>query len=83
MDDPKLDIQLCYTFFYQQQQFEDLILDGIYGIEMDLNLDAKGDILFTVDSPASNPADMWTVDGVKVYFDTNDDVGGPQTMVSD
>ena len=62
---------------------ENLVLDGVYAIEIDLDLDARGDILITTNAPGTYPADEWTSEGVQVWQDANDDVGGPQAMLVD
>lgn len=51
-----------------------------YAVELDLNLDARGDWLITASSPASTE---WTTDGVRAYFDTNRNVGGKTPMIAD
>jgi len=58
-------------------------LDGIYALEIDLNLDARGDILILAASPGIYPVDEWQSDGVQVWLDKNDDVGGPQAVLVD
>ncbi len=63
--------------------YDDIVLDGIYAIEIDLDLDAKGDILISVESPSSFSPDTWVVDGVRVWLDKNNDVGGPTAMQAD
>ena len=55
-------------------------LSGTYGVEFDLNLDGKGDWLVLADQPASQE---WTTDGVRVYYDTNRDVGGLMPTLTD
>jgi len=60
-----------------------LVLDGVYALEIDLNLDARGDILILAASPGSYPADEWHSNGVQVWADNNDDVGGPQAVLVD
>ncbi len=59
------------------------VLDGIYALELDLNLDARGDILITAAVPSNNTPEVWSEKGVQVWFDKNDDVGGPQAMQID
>lgn len=55
-------------------------LAGKYGIEMDLDLDGRGDFLILASQPAST---SWTTDGVQVWQDANHDVGGNIAVVSD
>jgi hypothetical protein len=51
-----------------------------YGVEIDLDKDGRGDWLVYGQVP--NGTD-WTVAGVKVYNDTNNDVGGPTPIQGD
>ncbi len=55
-------------------------LSGKYGVEMDLNLDGRGDFLIVASQPVSTD---WTTDGVQVWQDANHDVGGNAAVVSD
>jgi hypothetical protein len=48
-------------------------LDGSYGLELDLNMDGRGDILVVANNPAQGD---WSTDGVQVFLDANHDVGG-------
>lgn len=62
---------------------DNLVLDGVYALEIDLNLDARGDILVLAAAPGRFPAGEWHSNGVQVWFDSNDDVGGPQAVLAD
>lgn len=53
---------------------------GRYAVEFDLNLDGGGDWLVLASVPASTE---WTTDGVEVWFDANDDVGGSRPVTTD
>lgn len=55
-------------------------LKGKYGVEIDLDLDGRGDWLVLASDPASTD---WTTDGVEAWFDTNDDVGGSKPYTTD
>ena len=55
-------------------------LSGTYGVEFDLNLDGKGDWLVLAAQPSS---EEWTTNGVRVYRDTNNDVGGVMPTLTD
>jgi len=55
-------------------------LSGTYGFEFDLDHDGNGEWLVLVDNPSSED---WTTDGVRVYNDRNDDVGGKLAMFTD
>jgi hypothetical protein len=54
-------------------------LDGQYGVEIDLNLDGRGDVLVTAEKPGTD----WSTDRVKAYKDTNMDVGNKIPLKSD
>jgi hypothetical protein len=54
-------------------------LGGSYGAEFDLDLDGRGDILVFVKSPASS----WSVEGVEVWQDKNNDVGHIVPKITD
>ena len=62
---------------------ENLVLDGVYALEIDLDLDARGDILITANAPGLFQPDEWHAYGVQVWLDANDDVGGPQAVLVD
>ena len=47
-------------------------MSGDYGVELDLNLDGRGDVLLM----AAKPGAAWSTDGVRVWTDSNHDVGG-------
>ncbi|UCF61538.1 MAG: hypothetical protein JSV37_02330 [Anaerolineaceae bacterium] len=51
-----------------------------YGVEIDLDLDGRGDWLIMAASP---PSSEWTTEGVRAMRDTNDDVGGPTPLRPD
>ena len=69
--------------FIFSEGYQDVVLDGVYAIELDLNLDARGDVLLLAQAPANNPAGEWSVTGVQVWQDANDDVGGLEAMSAD
>jgi hypothetical protein len=48
-------------------------LDGSYALELDLNMDGRGDLLVVANNPAQGD---WSTDGVQVFVDANHDVGG-------
>jgi hypothetical protein len=55
-------------------------LPGVYGVEMDVNKDGRGDYLVVVTAPTST---SWSSDGVKVFADPNHDVGSIHPIQSD
>lgn len=54
-------------------------LPGDYGVELDLNVDGRGDVLVM----AAKPGAAWSTDGVGVWKDNNHDVGGAHPIQSD
>ncbi len=55
-------------------------LSGIYGVEFDLNVDGKTEVLVLVQGPLGTD---WTTDGVTVYADANGDIGGTSSRPDD
>ena len=51
-----------------------------YAVEVDLNLDGRGDLLVMVNNPSSTD---WSTDGVQVFKDANGDVGGHDVLKAD
>jgi len=49
----------------------------IYGIEVDSDLDGRGDVLILADAPTSSE---WTTDGVRIWEDVNANVGDRDPM---
>ncbi len=54
--------------------------DAYYAVELDLNIDGRGDWLIIAASPLTTE---WTTDGVRAYMDTNKDVGGETPFLAD
>ena len=54
-------------------------LNGVYGIEFDRDLDGRGDLIVW----AENIQEAWSIEGVSVYIDVNQDVGGDQPLIPD
>ena len=54
--------------------------NATYGIELDLDLDGRGDWYIAGMCP---PTSDWTTDGVRVFHDANGDVGGETPMSYD
>lgn len=72
-------------FIYTSILFMDdptLLPDGRLGIgvELDLDRDGRGDTLIWTKLPVKSE---WSVEGVRVMNDGNEDVGGPTPMLSD
>ena len=55
-------------------------VQAMYAIEIDTDRDGRGDWLIGALLPAST---AWTTDGVRVWRDSNNDVGGKTPMLSD
>lgn len=55
------------------------VLPGAYGAEFDLNSDGRGEVLVF----AKGPTSQWSVEGVQVWQDGNDDVGGDLPVNAD
>ena len=53
---------------------------ALYAVELDLDRDDRGDILILGPQP---PGEEWTVDGVTVLEDSNEDVGGEQPLLTE
>jgi len=51
-----------------------------YGVEIDVDLDGRGDWMIVAAAPPEND---WTTDGVRAYQDTNNDVGATTPVRSD
>jgi hypothetical protein len=47
------------------------VLSGNYGLELDMDIDGRGDLLVFAAAPGS----QWSTDGVRVWTDENNDVG--------
>ena len=53
---------------------------GSYAVELDLDLDGRGDFLVVAHTPVST---TWSTDAVQVFTDANDDVGGVTPLAAD
>lgn len=56
------------------------MLSATYGVEFDTDKDGRGDVLLFA---KGNGSAEWTIDGVAVYADSNNDVGGSRPVVPD
>ena len=54
-------------------------MNGNYGVELDLDLDGRGDWLIL----ASQPKATWSTEGVRVWTDSNNDIGNDYPVYSD
>jgi hypothetical protein len=71
-------IWLYATIFIQEAPPEGV--RATYGIELDLDLDGRGDWLIMGLYP---PSSEWTTDGVRAFRDANEDVGGETPLRND
>ena len=69
------------TIFDQNQTSDDL--EGTYAIEIDIDIDGRGDVLALVHAPGEEAAQDWTVLGTQFWGDSNNDVGDQQPRVPD
>jgi hypothetical protein len=53
---------------------------AVYGVEVDLDIDGRGDYLIVGAAPASTD---WTTNGVRILRDTNNDVGAAHPIAAD
>ncbi len=53
---------------------------AVYGVEVDIDVDGRGDYLIVGTAPASSD---WTTNGVRILRDTNNDVGSTHPMIAD
>jgi len=59
-------------------------LDGMFGLEMDLDLDGRGDVLITAEILESNEnISEWSSSGVQAWKDSDNDVGNEMPMKPD
>ena len=62
------------------EQGPDADSEALYGVELDLDVDGRGDWLILAAAPASGD---WTVEGVQACRDANEDIGASTPMRSD
>ncbi len=75
-----MDDTWIYATIQMQGQDDNGNLPATYAMELDVDRDGKGDWLVLVEAPQS--AD-WSTDGVQVWQDANDDVGGLRPTISE
>ena len=66
------------TFYYIQIKLAGVDAEtggikGMYGVDFDLNTDGKAEVLLLAEAPAGA---QWSTDGVSLYVDEDDNVGG-------
>jgi len=86
---PYLDIQQVTIFQNDEWYFGVIEMNaaddsggfpGTYGLELDLDLNGRGEWLILASAPAAGD---WSVAGVQVWQDSNGDVGNKQIITSD
>lgn len=86
---PQVDIQETVSYFDSTWIYFSLTvkswdvnqeLSGKYGYEIDSDVDGYGDWLMLVSRPSVKE---WTTDGVEVWYDSNNDVGGSTPVFAD
>jgi hypothetical protein len=55
-------------------------LSGLYGVEFDLNVDGKTEVLLLAQGPIGS---AWSAEGVALYADLNGDIGGTSSRPDD
>jgi hypothetical protein len=58
-------------------------LQGVYGLEIDLDLDGRGDVLITAQIVDTEHPSTWSNLGVQAWVDSNNDVGNALPMQPD
>lgn len=76
----ELDVDLPWYYFSIDLGQRPSGQDAYYGVEFDLDSDGRGDWLVYGQAPSSSE---WTTEGVRAYYDANNDVGGAQPMRHD
>ncbi len=84
VDIKKAEISSDDTFYYViitlSGEHPDGGLQAAYGVEIDEDRDGRGDLLVVADNPTST---SWSIDGVSIHRDSNNDVGGSSIMRPD
>lgn len=75
-----MDDTWIYFVIHLQKSDESGGFRGKYGVELDLDIDGRGDTLVLVNAPASTD---WSTTGVQIWNDANEDVGGIRALVVD
>jgi hypothetical protein len=73
---PRAYLTVSHPWVYVTLNLEEappLEAQAVYAVELDQNRDGRGDWLISAEAP---PSEIWTTNGVRVYQDSNDDVGG-------
>jgi hypothetical protein len=85
VDIVRADMMKSGTWFYvtirlQEAPTADEKAAARYGVEVDADIDGRGDYLIWAAAPGGT---AWSTDGVQVWTDKNNDVGGPVPVKSD
>lgn len=77
------DADWFYVRIFLNPASVDAGLSARYFVEIDTNLDGRGDVLLLVSNPAQGEPDLWSVTGVQAWQDLNGDVGGTTAVLAD
>lgn len=73
------DVFFYFTIIMNADAEEGYELAGLYGIEFDLTKTGRGDMLVMTEVPGKD----WSVEGISILIDEDEDVGGPVPIISD
>lgn len=74
------DSNFYYVTIYLHDTHPEGELQAAYAVEIDQDMDGRGDLLIIVDRPTST---SWDIEGVSVWKDSNNDVGGTRILRPD
>lgn len=87
---PEVDIQYGYISSDDNYYIFTIVLSGVnrdsktlvgnYGVELDIDVDGRGDYSIWVKDPVVS---AWTSENVRVFRDSNNDIGGKDAYTSD
>jgi len=81
VDVVRADLAKDATWFYVTVRLQEAPHpEGLYAVEVDADIDGRGDYLIGTAAP---PGTEWTTGGVQIREDANGDVGGPIPLKSD
>ena len=74
-------------FYFRISLFEENetsgLLNGTYAIEIDIDIDGRGDVIVLAKAPGEAALSDWTFSGVQLWGDIDNDVGDNQPLVPD
>lgn len=84
LDIIRVDLDFSPPWFYLNVHLADDLPESsgaLYAVELDLDVDARGDYL--IQAPLPPASGDWTVEGVTVREDSNEDVGGEVPLITE